>query len=167
MKKEIFTVKKFVKNYISSLDKIQKSKIENFKYDVWDFGYDKKISQKLIKLVLSGKKTATVGLFMKREKLPEAGNFGIIINHNKKPSCIIEYTKVEVKPFNEVDFDFVKSEGEGFKNINDWRIKHRSFFNLWYKNIFSNESLVVCENFKLLYPLSNNNEALNRDIKKS
>jgi uncharacterized protein YhfF len=111
----------------------------------WNFGEDKQFAEKLKQLVLNGKKTATTSLYYSGKKTPKVGEFGEILDSNNKQICVIEYTKVEVKPFLEVDTDFIQKEGEGDKAIGEWRQKHRKFFNLKDDNV-----KVVCEEFKVI-----------------
>lgn len=68
----------------------------------------------------------------------------MILDSDKKPFCIIRCTKVEIKPFMEVSFDFIKKEGEKDKNVEEWRNKHRIFFNLT-----DDSAKVVCVEFEL------------------
>lgn len=134
-----------IKNYLNNLPANIKNKIENNSYDIWNFDNDE-----LLELVLKGKKLATTELFINDTKVPKEGSLAIITNTQKDPCCIVEYTKIEIKTFLEVGFEFALLEGEGFKNIEEWRSEHSRFF-LKINNNFTENSLVVCENFKLVY----------------
>lgn len=135
-----------VKNYIDNLSDDRKSLFKNKDYDVWNFGNDA-----LLQLVLEGKKVATAGLLAQHNKVPQVGDLGIITDSQDEPRCIVEYTNIETKPFLEVDFDFAQAEGEGFQNIEDWRNEHQKVFREWTNNAFTDNDLVLCENFKLVY----------------
>ena len=111
----------------------------------FDFGDNKDLAEKLKKLVLSGKKTATTSLYNKNEKVPKAGEYAEILDSDKKHFCVVQYIDVEIKNFLDVNFDFIQKEGEGDKNIEEWREKHRKFFSL-----NTDDVLVVCEEFKLI-----------------
>ena len=111
----------------------------------WNFGDNIELTKKLATLVLSGKKIATTSLYYPGKKIPKAGELGEIIDSNNKQVCVIEYTKVEAKPFLEVNMDFIKKEGEGDESVNEWRKKHRKFFNTKEDSI-----KVVCEEFKVI-----------------
>ncbi len=119
----------------------------------WDFGDDREFSQRMKELILSGKKTATTGLYVAGEKHSEVGEFDEILDSDGKPFCVIEYTKIEIKPFLEVDFNYVKLEGESDENMEEWRNNHRKFF-LKYSKDFTDERSVVCAQFKLIQTLS-------------
>lgn len=142
----------FLDQYKQSLDAAQKTKFEELQYDTWSFSDEKEFSEKLINLVLSGKKVATARLFIENERAPAVGSLGVILDHEANPRCLIEYTKVNTKPFTDVDFEFAKDEGEGFTDLEDWRKEHRKVFKKWYGDIFSDNSIVVCKRFKLLFP---------------
>src|SRR3989344_2455698 len=135
-----------VKNYIENLPDDRKILFENKDYDVWDFGNDD-----LLQLVLEGKKVATAGLLDQHTKIPKVGDFGIITDSQNEPRCIVEYTDIETKPFLEIDFHFAQAEGEGFQDIEDWRSEHRKVFKEWSGNTFTENDLILCENFKLVY----------------
>ncbi len=113
----------------------------------FNFGDDKELVVKLKNLVLEGKKIATTGLYKEGQVIPKVGEYGAIVDGNKKRFCIVQYTSTEVKPFLEVGFDYIKKEGEGDRNVEEWREKHRKFFS--HNSSFNDKSLVVCEEFKL------------------
>lgn len=113
--------------------------------NTWDFGSDKKLASILKKLVLSGKKKATTGLYREGGKTPNVGDYEIILDSDKNHFCIIRCTNVEIKPFLEVGYEFAKKEGEGDKDIEEWREKHRKFFNLKDDNV-----KVICEEFEVV-----------------
>lgn len=111
----------------------------------WDFGDDKKLSYQLGQLVLSGKKKATTALHHQGKKIPKVGEYATILDSEGKHLAVIQYTNVEVKPFLDVGYDFIEKEGEGDRNVKEWREKHRKFFGL--KN---DDVKVVCEEFKMV-----------------
>jgi len=133
-----------MKNYFNNLPSEIKEVISGKSWEAWSFGNDY-----LLKLVLEGKKTATTGIFNK-EKVSKA-SLGVITDSKDIPRCIVEYTSIEVKPFLEVTFDFAQAEGEGFKNIEEWRDEHCRVFSNWSKNTFKDTDLVVCTRFKLVH----------------
>jgi uncharacterized protein YhfF len=114
----------------------------------WSFGNDE-LAEKLCQLVLVGKKTATTGLYKESEELSKQGDYAAILDKNGKRFCMIQYTNVEVKPFLEVTYDYAVLEGERDKDIEEWREGHRKFFKKYYP-YFTDDSLVVCEKFKLV-----------------
>ena len=77
------------------------------------------------------------------------GEYAAILDGDKKPFCIIQYTNSFVKPFLEVDWEFAKLEGEDYRDLEDWRNQHRDFFKREY-GLFSDDSLVICDQFVLV-----------------
>lgn len=129
------------------------SGVENPQFKVshrWSFG-DNEAAGNLVKLVLSGQKTAATGLYREGQIIPKKGEYAEILDSNNKSVCIIQYTDVVIKPFLEVDYEYVLKEGESDKNLDEWREKHRIFF-----PELSDDTLVVCEEFFLksfaIYP---------------
>lgn len=116
--------------------------------DEWDFGNDRELADRLKKLVLSGKKTATTGLYKKGAKVPRVGDYAAILGSDKKRFCIIQYTNISIKPFLDVGYEWVKLEGEGDINIEEWRGNFKSFFVSELERS-GNNFLVICEEFRL------------------
>ena len=113
--------------------------------NAWGFGEDREIAEKLKGLVLSGKKKATTGLYHEGEKIPRVGDYEAILDWDKKPFCVIRCTNVEIKPFLDVDYRFVEKEGEGDRDVEEWREKHRKFFKLKDDTVW-----VVCQEFEVV-----------------
>ncbi|MDB4275891.1 MAG: ASCH domain-containing protein [Akkermansiaceae bacterium] len=92
-----------------------------------------------------------------REKnypIPQVGDIGIFLDGSREPACVGEVTEVEVKPFNEIDEAFAYDEGEGDRSYESWRREHIRFFTRSTQELgeeFDEDSLVVCERFRVLY----------------
>lgn len=131
------------------------SKNSNLHYDVWAFGDD---PDGLAKLVYDGIKTATTSGYvfyeMENEELPKENEYSVILNSKEEAVCIIQTTNVYVVPFNEVSEEHAYKEGENTRTLEEWRTIHRKFFMNECKEVgieFSEEMLVVCEEFKVVY----------------
>ncbi len=111
----------------------------------WDFGDNKELADRLKQLVLDGKKRAATSIYYPGKKIPKIGDYAVILDSDKKRFCVIQYTKVEVKPFLEVDYDFIEKEGEGDRDVEEWRTKHLKFFGLKDGDV-----KVICEEFRLV-----------------
>ena len=118
-------------------------------FDTWDFGTDIQLAKKLKDLVLSGKKTATTGLFYPKKTLPKTLDFGAIKDSQGKVFCIVQYTSISVIPFLDIQMQFISKEAEGDTNQDSWRDSHRSFFVNEYGD-FNENSLMVCTEFKVI-----------------
>ena len=69
---------------------------------------------------------------------------------------MIVRTKVEVIPFKEVSEDHAYKEGEGDRKLTYWRELHEDLFSKWLHEVglhFSQDSLVVLEEFRVVYPI--------------
>lgn len=119
----------------------------------WGFGSNEALANKLKQLVLDGTKTATTGLYKADKEISKVGDIAEIVDSNNKSFCVIEYTNIEVKPFLDVPYTFAIKEGEGDESIEEWRIKHKDFFTREYPDNFTDKSLVVCEEFKVIKTL--------------
>ncbi|MEK7434491.1 MAG: ASCH domain-containing protein [Cyanobacteriota bacterium] len=137
-------------------DKVLKGyKIEENNFDTWCFGGSD--PDYLLDLVLSGKKYGTASLekiyFYYDIELPKENQVSIITNSKGLPKAIIKSTKVEKIPFNLVDENHAKSEGEGDLSLKYWREVHWNFFSSECKKIgieMNEEMLIVCEKFQLI-----------------
>lgn len=128
------------------------------KHASWHFCDNRKDADSLAELVKQGIKKATTSLLyfyeLENEKLPKAGDLSIITNWQGEAQCIIETKKVTLQPFCEVTEDFAQIEGEGDKSLQYWQDVHRHAFTRQmqqYDNEFSEEMLVVCEEFEMVW----------------
>lgn len=115
--------------------------------DKWSFGID---NDKLIKLVLYGKKRATTSNYDENE-LPIIGQQSIIVFDNGEDACIVETQDYKILKFKEIDSSLSDLEGEG--DFNSWKENHMKFFKMYDDN-FSEETVVVFETFKLIKDLT-------------
>ena len=128
------------------------------KYEAWR--YDSDTPDLLAELTISGKKTATASAypFYEVEKcdLPQVGEHNIILNTQGAAVCITRTTRVTVTPFMQVSQEHAYKEGEGERSLSYWRSVHAHFFGEELAEIgleFSEDMLVVCEEFQVVYPL--------------
>lgn len=110
----------------------------------WTFGID---VDKLIKLVLSGKKTATTSLY-KIEYLSKIGDISILTDSNNKNICIIQTKKVIVTEFKNINWNLAKLEGEN-TSLEEWRQVHKDYFSKIDTN-FNENTKVIFEVFEVL-----------------
>lgn len=141
------------KEYCSTLTSQESLICLNEPYEVWDFGVDRERAEKLKQLVLNHKKTAATGLRSKNNPVPLPGSKALILDNDGLPFCVIEYTDIKVKPFNEVTFDYAVLEGEN-TTLTEWQQEHREVFSDWCKEegaLFSDTDQVICHTFKLVF----------------
>lgn len=120
---------------------------------------NKQIADGLVKLYLSGKKTAGSGLVKDYETagdpLPAVGDFWIVLDSQERPKCIAETVRVEIHPFCEVTEEIAVAEGEGDLSLNYWRSAHKRFFDPYLAKFGISDldnALVVTEFFNVFFP---------------
>jgi uncharacterized protein YhfF len=111
----------------------------------WNFGDDTDFANTMHNLILSGKKRATTGLYCSGQRHSQVGDIDEIVDLHGNRICLIRYTKIEIKPFMEVDFNYIELEGEGDKDLEVWRKKHHIFFSKYYPSFSASDSVVCCE----------------------
>jgi len=148
--------KKMWKKYLSTLG-------ENINdtgktYESWYFCNNEKDANELAALVKKGIKKATASLHclykIENEPIPKVGDYVIITNWKGIAQCIIQITNINIIPFKEITEEFAAKEGEGDKTLSFWRKVHQKFFAMELKEhskIFSEDMLVVCEEFEVVY----------------
>jgi uncharacterized protein YhfF len=126
--------------------------IECFHFDLTE-----EWANKLLDLVLSGKKRATASSLFTCEReigrIPQAGDYSIVTDWDGNPRCVIETTAVTILPFNEMTFDICRREGED-DTLESWQRGHRNFFTEEGKISgyeFSETMPVVFEDFKVVF----------------
>lgn len=124
-------------------------------YEAWSFG---EAPDKLAELVLQGIKTATCSVYdlylINNEKIPQEGDYSIILNSNKEAVCIIRTLKVYVTEFSRVSEEHAFKEGEGDRSLEYWRKVHSNFVTnelASVNKLFDEHSKVVCEEFEVVY----------------
>jgi uncharacterized protein YhfF len=106
----------------------------------------------LVAAVLHGDKVATASLREEywpatEEPMPESGERFILLGYDDEPLGIIETTDVRVVRAADVDLQFARDEGEGFKTVAQWRAAHERF---WIERKITDDTLIVCERFSLV-----------------
>lgn len=126
-------------------------------YDCFHFELTKEVSDRLLALVLSGKKQATASSLryyeMSGEAITECGALSIVTTFEGHPVCVIETTNVMILPFSEITYDICKREGKD-DTLESWREGHEAFFRAEGEETgyTSDEQLpVVFEDFKVIY----------------
>jgi uncharacterized protein YhfF len=88
---------------------------EELYYDVWQFLDGKRGCDRLASLCLAGIKTATSSVYETFEiddmKVPEEGDYSIILDSDEVPLFILKDVNVEIKKFSEIEEEFAAKEG--------------------------------------------------------
>jgi len=128
-------------------------------YEAFHFDDNEPSANQLAALVLAGTKRATAGLAWSFESsgkpLPKRGDLSVVTDWQGKPLCVIETTRVEFVPFEEVSAEFAATEGEGDKSLHYWREAHWAYLGRECARIGrapDQRMPVVCERFEVVYP---------------
>ena len=120
------------------------------------FGDSESLSEWLLELVRSGRKTATCEALRyfenTNEPLPAVGRRDIALNWDGTPALVIQTTEVVLRRFCDVDEAFALKEGEN-EDLAGWRRDHEAYFER--NGGFDEKMMVVCEQFELVHDLAN------------
>ena len=121
---------------------------ENQNIKRWKFGID---NDKLVNLVLQGKKKATTSLLSDYDNnnLPKIGDISIITYDNNNDACLIQIKDVIITEFKNIKDELAYLEGEGDRSLEYYRKVHNDFFKSIDKN-FNDNTKVVFEIFEVI-----------------
>lgn len=130
--------------------------LESVPPPAWAFGGTPEQADELLALVLSGDKTATASArwdYGSEDELPQPGALSIVLDGHGRPRVLIATSEVAVVPFDEVDADHARAEGEGDKSLAYWREVHQWFFTEYAAEgeQFAPDMLVVLERFEVIF----------------
>lgn len=139
----------------------KKINIKAEKYDTWTFGGNSPDAPNfLANLVLKGVKTATSSAYdsyiVENSPIPKKGDYSVILDKEDNAVCIIKTSEVYIIPFYQVTEEHAFKEGEFDRSLLTWKKCHQKFFTTELKSInkqFSEDMIVVCEEFKVVYPI--------------
>ena len=116
------------------------------------FGDNEELCNELLRLVRSGKKTATCEALREfgpdGEAMPVVGRRDIALDWDGTPALLIETLEVTQMRFCDVDETFALAEGEN-DDLEGWRRDHQDYFER--NGGFDWEMIVVCERFRLVH----------------
>ena len=122
--------------------------------DTWNgldahmFGDGPDLANRLLALILEGKKTATCWSAAEGLKGAEVGKPWAVKDGAGVVRCVLETTELTQRRFNEVDPAFAFEEGEDDRSLAAWRAAHQSYFTR--NGDFSPDMLLNCERFRLV-----------------
>ena len=125
--------------------------------EAWAFGATPEHADQLLALVLDGTKTGTAAALWDHEttgeRVPEAGDFSIILDGAELPRALIRTTSIRIVPFDQVDEEHAHAEGEGDRTLTAWREIHQRFWRVYGESGrgFAPDMHVVCERFELVW----------------
>mgnify|MGYP000542491651 CR=1 FL=1 len=119
--------------------------------ETFKFGDSEALSESLLSLVKSGKKTATCGALSEYgeggDVMSEVGRIDIALNWDGTPAVALRMLSVVVTKFCDVDESFALAEGED-DDLEGWRRGHQGYFER--NGGFDPEMSLVCERFEVV-----------------
>ena len=124
------------------------------------FHNNKEDANRLVTLITNGKKKAgSAPYFLYKEAaadLPKVKSKSIITDYDGTAQCIIEITKVDTIPFNQITKEYAALDmGTTLQPLNKWKQAHWAFFSNAMEQSGktpTEDMLVVCEKFKVIWP---------------
>jgi uncharacterized protein YhfF len=149
-------IEAYWRSYLETLPSDSPVRGEQYVAEGW--GDSPRMADELGALISDGTKTATCSALWEYEAegepLPRVGLKTIVLDGKGHPLCIVETTKVEVRPYEEVDARFAYEEGEGDRSLDYWQDAHWRFFSRTLSNIGREprtDMPLVCERFRVIY----------------
>ena len=120
-----------------------------------EFGPPGPLRDRLVSLILSGRKTATSSLVsdyeLEGEPLPVPGELELLLDSGDRRVAVLETLAVAVVPLADVPWSHVLAEGEGHATLAGWRQDHEEF---WAANSpagqLADSTAVVMQEFRVL-----------------
>ena len=130
--------------------------LEVIRPNAWAFSNSPGEADRLLELVVTGKKTATSSdarLYDEETPAPHVGEMSILVNSHGRPRALIVTTETDTVPFDEVDEEHARLEREGDLSLAHWRETHERHFtdNPPAGLGFEQKLPVLTERFTVLY----------------
>jgi uncharacterized protein YhfF len=148
-------IQAYWEKYLSTLPESERHQ-HYFEANSW--GNSDELADRIASLIVSGVKTTTSSLLWSQQKhqwtIEQAGDKSIVLNSQKTPVCIVETVQIFIKPFNEVDAEFVYNYGEGDRTLNFW---HQNIWEYYQQECAklgreAEENMpMICQMFKVIY----------------
>ena len=125
--------------------------MENEFFEIFSFGDSPEMADELLKLVLEGKKTATVSVYPEDEAKPQIGDLSLVLDGRGEPACVIKTVYLQTVPFRDLTWEMVRLEGED-DSFEEWVTGNRRY---WTRDaerrgyVFDDSTPVCFERFEV------------------
>lgn len=116
--------------------------------ETFSFGDSPELADRLLELVLAGKKTATCWAVSQGLLSAEVGKMMVVLDGNGVPKAVLRTVELTQRRFDEVDEDFAHDEGEGDRSLGYWRDAHTRYFTRLGR--YAPDMMLWCERFELV-----------------
>jgi len=113
----------------------------------FSFGDSPAMADALLALVLGGTKRATCW-DVRDGQQTEVGKRMVVIDGAGVPRAVLRTVELVQMRLCDVAWDFATAEGEGDRDLDDWRAGHRAYFER--NGYFATDMLLWCERFELV-----------------
>ena len=149
------TVENFWRNYLSTLPEGERD--QNY-VEASSWGNSAELADRIARLITSGIKTTTSSLLWSQQKhqwvLEKPGDKTIVLDSKNNPVCIVEIQAVFVRPFDQVDAEFVYNYGEGDRTMDFWHKNMWEYYQEECQELGKNaekDMPMICQVFKVIY----------------
>jgi uncharacterized protein YhfF len=112
------------------------------------FGDSGELADRLLALVLEGKKRATCWAVAEGMKGAELGKSMVARDGSGRPRAVLRTLELTQRRFDEVDASFAYDEGEGDRSLDYWRAAHQCYFTRL--KLYQPDMMLWCERFELV-----------------
>ena len=115
-------------------------------------GYSDEQSDRLLRLVLEGKKKATTSVYLEDEDYPRVGSYSVVLDRHGVPRCIIETISYRIMRFRDMTYEVAKKEGED-ENLDSWIFNHSIIFSKECREsgyVFTPDTAIIFEEFEVV-----------------
>jgi len=134
--------------------------IEGDLQDAWGFGDVPELTDRLLALVLSGRKRASCNLLRETELEgwpgTQVGAYNVILDGDGHPRAVIRTVSVQVCTFRDVTAEHAYREGEDDRTLESFRREHIKYYTRVGERLgfeFTEDMEVEMDRFELVYPM--------------
>jgi len=127
-------------------------------YEAASWGNSDELADRIAALVVAGEKTTTSQLESERARstdpVEKIGDKSIVLDSKQRPVCIIEVTDIFIRPFDQVDAEFVYQYGEGSRSMDFWNKNMWEYYEAECAALglqATRNMPMVCQVFKVIY----------------
>jgi uncharacterized protein YhfF len=148
-------VKDFWRNYLLTLPENERDQTYA---EASSWGNSAELADRIARLITSGMKTTTSSLLWSQQKhqwvLEKPGDKSIVLDSKNNPVCIVEIQEVFIRPFDQVDAEFVYNYGEGDRTMDFWHKNMWEYYQEECQELSKNaekDMPMICQVFKVIY----------------
>jgi uncharacterized protein YhfF len=127
-------------------------------FEAASWGNTPELADRIANLISAGTKTTTSSLLWSQQKhqwtIEKPGDKSIVLDSQNHPVCIIEIEQVFIKPFDEVDPEFVYHYGEGDRTMQFWNQNMWAYYNEECQRLDKTAEKnmpMICQVFRVIY----------------